>query len=97
MNMDKSSLPLFLYQRFMRLRKISREVYRSFRENLDRARTLVYLTDNCGEIVLDKLFIKLLKERYENLQITVIVRGKDVINDATMEDGSGGRFVKSNF
>ena len=66
--------------------KVSREIYRSFREDLDRARTLVYLTDNCGEIVLDKLFIKLLKERYENLQITVIVRGKDVINDATMED-----------
>lgn len=66
--------------------KVSREIYRSFREDLDRARTLVYLTDNCGEIVLDKLFIKLLKEWYENLQITVIVRGKDVINDATMED-----------
>lgn len=26
------------------------------------------------------------KERYKNLEITVILRGKDVINDATMED-----------
>ncbi|MBD5539830.1 MAG: DUF89 family protein [Lachnospiraceae bacterium] len=66
--------------------KISKEVYDSFAKDLEQARTLVYLTDNCGEIVLDKLFIKLLKERYENLEITVIVRGKEVINDATMED-----------
>ncbi len=66
--------------------KILKEVYDSFVKDLEQAHTLVYLTDNCGEIVLDKLFIKLLKERYENLEITVIVRGKEVINDATMED-----------
>lgn len=66
--------------------KISKEVYDSFVKDLEQARTLVYLTDNCGEIVLDKLFIRLLKERYDNLEITVIVRGKEVINDATMED-----------
>ena len=47
---------------------------------------MVYLTDNCGEVVLDKMLVKLLKEMYPNLDITVIVRGEQILNDATMED-----------
>lgn len=65
---------------------ISKEEYLKFREDLQTARKLVYLTDNCGEIVLDKIFVKHMKENFPNLQITVIVRGGNVINDATMED-----------
>ena len=57
-----------------------------FKEDLSKARRLVYLTDNCGEIVLDKLLISLLLEMYPKLDICVIVRGGDAINDATMED-----------
>lgn len=53
---------------------------------LQRARRLVYLTDNCGEIVMDKLLIRLLKASYPALDIQVIVRGKEVLNDATMDD-----------
>lgn len=60
--------------------------YAHFLEDLKNASSLVYLTDNCGEIVLDKLVIKILKELYPRLTITVIVRGFPVINDATMED-----------
>lgn len=65
---------------------VSDTEYSHFFENLSTARTLVYFTDNCGEIVLDKLFIRFLKERFPSLRITVIVRGKEVINDATMTD-----------
>ena len=46
----------------------------------------MYVTDNCGEIVLDKIFIKHIKEAYPHLQITTMVRGKNVLNDATLED-----------
>lgn len=60
--------------------------YEQFVIDLENAERLVYLTDNCGEIVLDKVFIRFIKELYPKLQVTVIVRGKDVINDATMED-----------
>lgn len=60
--------------------------YASFQKDLQNAGKLVYLTDNCGEIVLDKLFVKYIKENFPKLQITVIVRGADVINDATMKD-----------
>lgn len=60
--------------------------YKIFLDDLQKASRLVYLTDNCGEVVLDKLVVKLLKELYPDLQISVIVRGFPTINDATMED-----------
>lgn len=73
------------------LEKVSKEnihetEYSHFKRDLEQARTLVYLIDNCGEIVLDKLFIQCIKEAYPDLQITAIVRGENAMNDATMED-----------
>ncbi len=53
---------------------------------LKTAKSLVYLTDNCGEAVFDKLFIKEIKKHYPELDIKVLVRGEPVLNDATMED-----------
>jgi len=50
------------------------------------SRTLFYLGDNCGEIVLDKLFILLLKEYNPMLQIFYGVRGKAIVNDVTKTD-----------
>lgn len=53
---------------------------------MENSRTLLYLGDNCGEIVLDKLFIQLLKEYYPRLQVFYGVRGKPIVNDVTLED-----------
>ena len=63
--------------------------YASFDNALHKARTLLYLGDNAGEIVLDKILIGVLL-RETNLDIAYVVRGGPVINDATMEDA---RFV----
>lgn len=60
--------------------------YQHFRKDLENGKRLVYLTDNCGEVVLDKILIKLLKEQYPQLMIEVLVRGVPVTNDATLED-----------
>jgi uncharacterized protein with ATP-grasp and redox domains len=60
--------------------------YESFREDLKKGTRLAYLTDNCGEIVLDKLLIQVIREQFPRLDITAIVRGMPVLNDATMED-----------
>ena len=57
-----------------------------FKNDLVNAKRLVYFTDNCGEIVTDKLLISTLRDINLNLHITVIVRGKPVLNDATLED-----------
>ena len=57
-----------------------------FKNDLVNAKRLVYFTDNCGEIVTDKLFISTLRDINPDLYISVIVRGKPVLNDATLED-----------
>lgn len=56
------------------------------KNELEEAGTLVYITDNAGEIVLDKIFIRVLKRLYPQLDITVVVRGFPTLNDATYED-----------
>mgnify|MGYP001114678329 FL=1 len=61
-------------------------VLKSLRNELETAGKLAYLADNCGEIVADKLLIKILKEQYPQLEITVIVRGMPVLNDAVPGD-----------
>ena len=63
---------------------LDQEEYGRFLEELNKASRLVYLTDNCGEIVLDKIALKILKEQYPNLEIKAIVRGAPVVNDADL-------------
>ena len=59
----------------------------SFRDAVGQAEDIFYLADNAGEIVFDRLLIEQLP--YE--KVTVVVKGKPVINDATMEDaGAAG-------
>lgn len=60
--------------------------YENLKKDLYTAKKLVVLTDNCGEIVFDKIMIKILKTFYPSLEITAIVRGLPALNDATMED-----------
>ena len=50
------------------------------------ARELVFFTDNCGEIVADKLLIRAVKRLNPHVRVTAVVRGYPVLNDATMED-----------
>ncbi|MDO4599285.1 MAG: ARMT1-like domain-containing protein [[Ruminococcus] gnavus] len=59
--------------------------YAYFKEDLKKAKSFVYLTDNCGEVVLDKIVIRLLKEQFPKLKITAIVRGCAVTNDVDMK------------
>lgn len=65
---------------------IDEKQYGELAADLENARKLVYLTDNCGEIVMDKLLIRQIKEKYPNIELTAMVRGAEVINDATIED-----------
>jgi uncharacterized protein with ATP-grasp and redox domains len=52
---------------------------------LKKARRLVYLGDNCGEIVFDKLLLEVLYEMY-HLDTTFVTRTLPVMNDATLQD-----------
>ncbi|MHB8052462.1 MAG: damage-control phosphatase ARMT1 family protein [Methanoregula sp.] len=51
---------------------------------IDLSQRVVYLTDNCGEIVFDRLLAGFLKARGSH--VTVAVRDAPILNDATMED-----------
>lgn len=66
--------------------EVDGHTFELLQKDLGKAKELVYITDNCGEIVADKLLIKILKEQYPDMRITVIVRGMPVLNDATLED-----------
>lgn len=60
--------------------------YNHLCRELGKASDLVYIMDNCGEIVLDKIVLRQLKKAYPELHITAMVRGGEAINDATLED-----------
>ena len=83
-NVDQSTVITLLDEKSSEV--LDEKEYKNFLHDLSSAKKLVYLTDNCGEVVLDKMAVKILKEQYPNLDITVIVRGYPVVNDATMED-----------
>jgi len=53
-----------------------------FMDAVTQAKQILYLADNAGEIVFDRLLIEQLPVE----KVTVVVKGKPVINDATMED-----------
>lgn len=56
------------------------------RTRLTTARSLVYLGDNCGEIALDKLFIRRLTGWFPKLKVWFVVRGQAALNDVTLID-----------
>jgi hypothetical protein len=60
----------------------SKALYKS----LKSADTLLYLGDNCGEIVLDKIFIEYIKVTYPNIKVYFGVRGEPIVNDVTLDD-----------
>jgi len=53
-----------------------------FKEAVTQAEKILYLADNAGEIVFDRLLIEQLPVE----RVTVVVKGEPVINDATMQD-----------
>ena len=54
----------------------------AFHEAVADAKTILYLADNAGEIVIDRLLIEELGPE----RVTLVVRGRPVINDATISD-----------
>ncbi len=54
-----------------------------------KAEHILYLTDNAGEIAFDTLLVQELKQL--GARVTVAVKGRPIINDATMQDA---KYVK---
>ncbi len=58
----------------------------AIKADLASAKTLAFLTDNCGEVVCDKVLMREIGRQYPDLDITVVVKGVPVVNDACRED-----------
>jgi len=56
-----------------------------FREQIRDAGNLLYIGDNAGEIVADKILLSYLKKE-NDASLTFAVRGGPILNDATLED-----------
>ena len=80
---QKEFLALF---RNTKMRDDDIPVYRAFLKECSVGKTFLLVCDNCGEIVLDRLMIEQLKKRFPELTVKALVRGGEVLNDATEED-----------
>ncbi|MGB9906473.1 MAG: damage-control phosphatase ARMT1 family protein [Candidatus Saccharicenans sp.] len=67
--------------RFLQSQPLAIDDYQLLRADLERAETIVFLGDNAGETVFDRLFIELSGRR-----MIYAVREKPIINDATLEE-----------
>ena len=56
--------------------------------DLEQSKTLLYLTDNAGEIGFDRVFAEEIQKCYPHLEITFCVRGGPALNDALREDAA---------
>jgi uncharacterized protein with ATP-grasp and redox domains len=61
--------------------------FSQFEKELAAAETLVYIGDNTGEHIFDKVFIQAIKQRYD-VEVYYFVRGKPIINDVTVKEGA---------
>lgn len=58
--------------------------YESLRDDLTKAEKVLFITDNAGEIVLDKPLIELMYKKGK--KIIVVAKEKPILNDATVLD-----------
>ncbi|MEM2940753.1 MAG: ARMT1-like domain-containing protein [Thermoproteota archaeon] len=54
-------------------------------KEIEKGKNILYLTDNAGEIVFDKLVATCLRNRWR-CRVTMVVKERPVLNDATRED-----------
>jgi len=59
---------------------------------LKNARNVILFTDNCGEIVFDKILCRELKKFNPKIYLTLVVKGEPIISDATIKDAMELKF-----
>ena len=67
---------------------LDKATYKKFCKDLEQGKKLLYLTDNAGEIVFDRVLAEEIHKKYPQAEITFCVRGGNVTNDATREDAA---------
>ena len=65
-------------------RSITVDEYKAFRNMVEKNSEILYLLDNAGEIVFDRLLIEVLRDMGK--KVKAVVKGEPVLNDSTMDD-----------
>ncbi|HDO19134.1 MAG TPA: DUF89 family protein [Thermoplasmatales archaeon] len=60
--------------------------YGKMKDIISNSRRIVLVTDNCGEIVFDKVLCREIKRFNPDLFLSLVVRGEPILSDATRED-----------
>ncbi len=60
--------------------------FEAFQQDLSKARRLMYVGDNCGEIVFDRVLIETIAALHPSLHIDFVTRGTPILNDCLVED-----------
>ena len=68
--------------------QLDMDCYAALQNDLSKAKTLLYLTDNAGEIGFDRVLAETIRQLYPDIAITFCVRGKVTQNDATRTDAA---------
>jgi damage-control phosphatase, subfamily I len=72
--------------------ELSRGPFEAFRKAVENAGRILYLCDNAGEIVFDRVLLRILQGKGKS--VTVAVKGAPVINDATREDAAAAAMTE---
>lgn len=70
---------------------IDEDSLEALRASVSEAARLTYLLDNCGEIVMDRVLMRVVAELNPGIEITAVVKGAPIVNDATREDAAEAR------
>ncbi len=62
--------------------ELNQEKVKLLKQKIQRAGKILYIGDNAGEIVFDKLFIG----EFDSKKVVFVVRGGPTLNDVTMDD-----------
>ena len=65
--------------------QLDQEHFQQFKESVGQAYLILYIGDNAGEIVFDRVLIEQLLQ-IKKLKIVFVVREAPIINDATLDD-----------
>ncbi|HEW91946.1 MAG TPA: DUF89 family protein [Thermotogaceae bacterium] len=59
---------------------------KEFLDMLNDSKKLLFIHDNCGEVVMDKLLIEIIKLFFSHIEVISVVRDGPIINDVTLNE-----------
>ncbi|MGE4453306.1 MAG: DUF89 domain-containing protein [Sphaerochaeta sp.] len=60
--------------------------FNTFMTSLGNAKRVLYIADNAGEIVFDRVLLETIAEEYPHLELYFVTRGKPILNDVLLKD-----------